>query len=76
MDSPTSSVKFFLPRRYDDVVSDLEATISQRVALLLIYKGTCPRSNSCILELKRVDISFSISLRYGCSKSALEIGAT
>ena len=55
MDSPTSSVKVFLPRRYGDVVSeeDLEAVNSQRVALLLIYKGTCPRSNSYILELKR-----------------------
>jgi len=44
MDSPSSSVKFFLPRRYGDVVSDedLEAINSQRVALLLIYKGTCP----------------------------------
>jgi len=54
MDSPSSSVKVFLPRRYGDVVSDedLEAINSQRVALL-IYKGTCPRSNSYILELKR-----------------------
>ena len=41
MDSPTSSVKFFLPRRYGDVVSDGEqkAINSQRVALILIYKG-------------------------------------
>ena len=55
MDSPTSSVKVFLPRRYGDVVSeeDLEAINSQRVALLLIYNGTCPRSNSYILKLKR-----------------------
>ena len=54
MDSPSSSVMFFLPRLYGDVVSveDLEAINSQRVALLLIYKGTCPRSNSYILELK------------------------
>ena len=55
MDSPTSSAKIFLPRRYGDVVSEeeLEAINSQRVALLLIYKGTCPRSNSYILEFKR-----------------------
>jgi hypothetical protein len=55
VDSPSSSVKVFLPRRYDDVLSDedLEAINSQRVALLLMYKGTCPRSNSYILELKR-----------------------
>jgi len=37
MDSPTSSVKGFLPSRYGDVVSeDLDAINSQRVALLLI----------------------------------------
>ena len=55
MDSQSSSVKFFLRRRYGDVVSveDLEAINSQRVALLLMYKGTCPRSNTYILELKR-----------------------
>ena len=54
MDSPTSSVKVFIPRRYGDVVSeDLEASDSQRVGLLLIYKGTCPISNLYILELKR-----------------------
>ena len=55
MDSPSSSVKVFLPRRYGDVVSDedLEAINTQRVALLLMYRGTCPRSNSYILQLKR-----------------------
>ena len=55
MDSPSSSVKVFLPRRYGDVVTDedLEAINTQRVALLLLYKGTCPRSNSYILEHKR-----------------------
>jgi hypothetical protein len=44
MDSPTSSVKIFLPRGYGDVVSEeyLEAINSQPVALLLIYKRTCP----------------------------------
>ena len=43
MNSPSSSVRFFLPRRYGDVVSDedLNAINSQRVALLLIYNGTC-----------------------------------
>ena len=55
MDSPSSTMKIFLPRRYGDVVSDedLEAINSQRVALLLMYKRTCPRSNSYILEFKR-----------------------
>ena len=55
MDSPSSSVKVFLPRLYWDGVSDedLEAINSQRVSLLLIYKGKCPKSNSYFLELKR-----------------------
>ena len=55
MDTPSCSVKVFLPRRYGDVVSDedLEATNTQRVALLLLYKGTFPRSNSYFVELKR-----------------------
>ena len=55
MDSPTSYVKVFLLRPFGDVVSDedLEAINTQRVALLLAYKGTCARSNSYILELKR-----------------------
>jgi hypothetical protein len=55
MDSPSSSVKIFVPKRYGDVVSeeDLEAVSSQRVGLLLLYKGPCPRYNSYTLELKR-----------------------
>ena len=54
MDSPSSSVKVFLPKRYGDVVSDedLEDINAQRVALLLIYKRTCLRPNSYILDLK------------------------
>ena len=48
MDSPICSVKVFLPRRYGNVVSDedLEAINTQRVALLLVYKGKYARSNS------------------------------
>ena len=55
MDSPTSSVKVFLSRRYRDVMSDedLEAINTQRVALLLVYKGKYARSNSYILGRKR-----------------------
>ena len=47
VDTPTSSVKIYLPRRYGNVVSDenLEAINSESVAILLIYKWTCPRSN-------------------------------
>jgi len=45
LDSSTTSVKVFLPRRYGDVVSDddLEAINSQSVAICLTYKRTCPR---------------------------------
>ena len=41
MNLPTSPEKAFLPSRYGDVVSDedLEAINSQRLALLLIFKG-------------------------------------
>ena len=48
LDSRTTSVKVFLPRRYGDVVSDedLEAINSKREPLYLIYKGTCRRSSS------------------------------
>ena len=55
IDSPSSSVNVFLSRCYGDVVSDedLEAINSQHVALLPIHMGTCPRSNSYILDLKR-----------------------
>ena len=40
-DSPTTSVKVFLPKQYSDVVSDedLQVFNSKRVALYLIYKG-------------------------------------
>ena len=42
LDSSTTSVNF-LPRRYDDVVSDedLQVINSIRVALYVIYKRTC-----------------------------------
>ena len=55
LDSPTFSVNVFLPRRYGDVVldEDLQAINSERVALYMIYKETCPKSNSYILEMKR-----------------------
>ena len=55
LDSPTTSVKVFLPRRNSDVFSDedLQTINSQRVVLYLIHKVTCPKSNSYILELKR-----------------------
>ena len=55
LDSPTTSVKVLLPKRYGDVLSDedLQVINSKRVTLYLISKGTCLKSNSYILELKR-----------------------
>ena len=55
LDSPNTSVKFFLPRRYGDMVSDEELQVinSKRVTLYLIYMGTCPKLNSYVLEPKR-----------------------
>jgi hypothetical protein len=44
LDSPTTSIKVFMPKRYGDVVSeeDLRVINSKRMILYLIYKGTCP----------------------------------
>ena len=55
LDSPTTSLKIFLQKWYGDVVSeeDLQIINSKRMDLYLIYKGTCPTSNSYIIELKR-----------------------
>jgi len=40
LDSPTTSVNIFLPKRYGDVLSedDLQVINTKRVALYLIYK--------------------------------------
>ena len=47
--------EFFLSKRYGDVLSeeDLQVINSECVALYLIYKGTCPKTNSRILERRR-----------------------
>ena len=62
LDSPTTSVNVFLTRPYDDVVSDedLQVINSKRVTLYVIYKGTCPKSNSYIREQKRQYIFVSL----------------
>ena len=54
-DPPTTTVKVFLPKRYGDVVSeeDLQVITSKRVALYLIYKRTCSKTISYIIELKK-----------------------
>ena len=55
LENSTFSMKFFLPKRYCEVVSDEDTEVinSGRVLLYLVYKGTCPKSNSCVLELQR-----------------------
>jgi len=55
LDTPTTSVKGFLTKRYLYVLSDedLQVTNSKRLTLYVIYKGTCPKSKSFNLELKR-----------------------
>jgi hypothetical protein len=53
-DSPASFVKIFLPKRYGIQFSeDNMSSINERsVSLFIKYKGTCPDSNSYILELE------------------------
>jgi len=55
LDTPTISVKVLLPKRYGDVVSeeDLQVMNTKHVELYLIYKGTCPKTYSYILEVRR-----------------------
>ena len=52
LDSPTTSVKLVLPKRYGDVVSDevIEDSNSKRVLLYLIYRRTCAKTNPYILK--------------------------
>jgi len=53
IENSNNSVKVFLPSRYGEVVSDvdIEDINSHRVLLYLIYKGTCSKSNSYVLEI-------------------------
>ena len=58
LENSTTSVKVFLPKRYGEVVSDEGIEdINSRVLLYLVYKGTCPKSNSYVLELQRQQVS-------------------
>jgi hypothetical protein len=52
-DSPTSTVRVFIPRRYGILINDADMTnINTRaVALNLIYSGTCDTTNSYILSI-------------------------
>jgi hypothetical protein len=53
-ESPVSFVKLFLPKRYGVQFSEANITsINERsVSLSIKYMGTCPDSNSYILELE------------------------
>jgi hypothetical protein len=52
--SPLSCVKVFLPRRYGALFTeaDLTSINEKSVAFALRYCGTCPTSNSYILEIE------------------------
>jgi len=53
-DSPLTSVKIFLPRRYGELFTeeDFQSMNEKKtVSRALIYRGTCPMSNAYILEI-------------------------
>ena len=52
--SPQTFVKLFLPKRYGPLFTenDLLSINEKSVSLSLKYLGTCPASNSYILEIK------------------------
>jgi hypothetical protein len=54
-DSPKSTVKVFLPRRYATVVSseDIAQINAQGVNLHLVFKGTSVTTNSYILAIEQ-----------------------
>jgi hypothetical protein len=54
IESPQSCVKVFLPKRYGALFTeaDLTSINEKSVALALRYRGTCPTSNSYILEIE------------------------
>ena len=52
-DSPLTSVKIFLPRRYGELFTeeDFQSINEKTVSRALIHRGTCPMSNAYILEI-------------------------
>jgi len=56
--TPQSVAKVFLPKRYISLVSDADiSSINDgELALSLVYKGTCPRTGSYILEMCKCEI--------------------
>ena len=59
LDSLTSTVKVFLPKRYCDVISDedIEEINSKRVILYLNYSGTCVNSYLYIMAIQKQEVS-------------------
>jgi hypothetical protein len=53
-DSPTTTVRVFIPRRYGVLITDADKTnINTRaVALNLIFSGTCTTTNSYMLSIE------------------------
>jgi len=53
-ESPQTSVKVFVPRRYGALFTDndLHSINEKSVSLALKYLGNCPTSNSYILEIE------------------------
>jgi hypothetical protein len=53
-DFPQSYAKLFLPRHYEVLFTDADfrAVIDKHVSLSLRYLGTCPATNSYILEIE------------------------
>jgi uncharacterized protein (DUF58 family) len=53
-DSPTSTVRVIIPRRYGVLITDSDMTNinSRAVALNLIYSGTCATTNSYMLSIE------------------------
>jgi hypothetical protein len=53
-DSPTSTVRVFIPRRYGVLITEADMTNinSRAVALNLIFSGTCSTTTSYILSIE------------------------
>jgi hypothetical protein len=53
-ESPQAFVKVFLPKRYGAVFTDddIKSINEKSVSLTFRYRGTCPTSNSDILEIE------------------------
>ena len=53
-DSDSASLQIFLPKHYSEVISDddIDKIKKKSVSLNLIYKKTCPKTRSYLLEIE------------------------